>query len=127
MISLDTNVVLRFLLDDVPEQSKKAATAIENNQVYVTDVVATEVIFVLEKIFKLARKDIIELFNDFLGLNNLVYNQFFLTQTIDLYAKRPTLSIIDCYAAMEARVYNNTLATFDKALAKHGGTHVKEL
>ncbi len=126
MTSLDTNVVLRFLLDDIPEQSAKAAKLISENQVYVTDVVIAETIVVLEKIYKLSHNDIVELLTDFLGLNNLVYNQFFLTNAIDLYKERPNLSFVDCYSATEAKMYNNSLVSFDKQLVKHGGDHVKE-
>lgn len=124
---LDTNVVLCFLLNDIPEQSAKATKLISEDPVYVTDVVVAETIIVLEKIYRLNHKDIGELITDFLGLNNLIYNKYFLNQTIDLYVERPSLSFVDCYSALEAKAYQNKLVTFDKALAKHGGNHVKEL
>jgi len=127
MISLDTNVVLRFLLNDVPEQTEKAVEVITSNKVYVTDVVIVETIYVLEKVIQLTRKDITELSTSFLGFANVVHNPLFLLDAIILYDKHPSLSIVDCYASAEAREYGNKLVTFDKRLLSQGGEHVASL
>jgi predicted nucleic-acid-binding protein len=127
MISLDTNVVLRFLLDDVPEQTQKATKTIEKNKVYITDVIAVEVIYVLEKVILLSREDVCRLVVDFLSFANVVHNPYFLLEAIQLYKHHPSLSIVDCYAAAEAKAYSNQLVTFDKRLANQGGKHVNIL
>jgi predicted nucleic-acid-binding protein len=124
--SLDTNVVLRYLLNDVPEQSLKSKAAITGSLCYVTDVVTAEIIFVLERVIEMERSDIVLLIKTFLSLPNLIYNDYFLDQAIDLYGTKKKLSIVDCYAATEAKVYGNTLLTFDKELVKNGGSHVSE-
>jgi len=125
--SLDTNVVLRYLLNDIPEQSLKSKAIITNSASYVTDVVVTETIFVLERVIGMNRSDIVRLVKTFLSLPNLIYNDYFLDQSIDLYGAKKTLSFVDCYAAIEAKVYGNSLVTFDKELIKYGGTHVTAL
>ena len=127
MNSLDTNVVLRYLLNDIPDQELKAKEVITGSASYMTDVVAAEVIFVLERVVSMDRSDIVKLVKAFLSLPNLIYNDYFLDQTIDLYGAKKNLSIVDCYAATESKVYGNTLVTFDKELAKQGGGHVREL
>lgn len=127
MTSLDTNVVLRFLLNDVPEQTEKAARIISKDKVYVTDVIAVEVIYVLEKVIELSRRDITKLVTDFLGFGNVVHNPHFLLDAINLYEKHPSLSVVDCYAAAESEAYNNKLVTFDKRLVNQGGKHVSGL
>ncbi len=127
MTSLDTNVVLRFLLNDVPEQTNSAKKTIEKNKVYVTDVVVVEIIYVLEKVILLSRKDISDLMSSFLGFSNVVHNPYFLTEAIKFYKAHPSLSIVDCYASAEAKAYSNKLATFDKRLASQGGKHVEGL
>jgi len=49
MIAIDTNVLLRYLLDDDKNQSKKASALIANNkEVLITDVVLAETIWVLK-------------------------------------------------------------------------------
>jgi predicted nucleic-acid-binding protein len=124
--SLDTNVVLRYLLNDIPEQTLKSKAVITGSESYVTDVVVTETIFVLERVVGMDRSDIVLLVQTFLSLPNLIYNDYFLDQAIVLYGEKKTLSFVDCYAAIEAKVYRNSLITFDKQLAKHGGAHVRE-
>jgi len=127
MISLDTNVVLRFLLDDIPEQTNKATKIITENKVYVTDVVAVEVIYVLEKVIELSRQDIVKLVTGFLGFSNVVHNPYFLLNAIDFYEHHPSLSLVDCYAAAEVEAYNNKLVTFDRRLISQGGKYVTGL
>jgi predicted nucleic-acid-binding protein len=124
--SLDTNIVLRYLLNDVPEQSFTSKLIITGSTCYITDVIAVEIIFVLERVICMERSDIVMLFKTFLSLPNVVYNDYFLDQAIDLYGAKKKLSIVDCYAATEAKMYKNTLITFDKELVKQGGNHVKE-
>jgi len=127
MTSLDTNVVLRFLLNDVPAQTEKAAKIISKDKVYVTDVIAVETVYVLEKVIELSRQDIVSLVTGFLGFPNVVHNPYFLIDAISLYEHRSSLSIVDCYAAAEAKAYHNKLVTFDKRLANQGGKHVSGL
>jgi predicted nucleic-acid-binding protein len=118
--------VLRYLLNDIPEQSLKSKSIITGSASYVTDVVVAEIIFVLERVIGMERADIVMLLKTLLSLHNLVYNDYFLDQAIDLYGAKKNLSIVDCYAATEAKMYGNPLITFDKELVKQGGDHVKE-
>lgn len=124
VISLDTNVILRFLLDDVPNQTKAATLLITSKPVYATDVVIIEVIYVLQTIMQLPRQDVTQLVGDFLGFPQVVHNTVYLLDAIERYKLHPALSIVDCYAAAESAVYGNRLATFDKRLATQGGQHV---
>jgi len=127
MNSLDTNVVLRYLLNDIPEQSIKSKNVITGSASYITDVVAAEIVFVLDRVIGMERSDIVKLVKSFLSLPNLIYNDYFLDQSLDLYGANKTLSIVDCYATTEAKIYGNSLVTFDKELVRHGGSHVREL
>lgn len=127
MTSLDTNVVLRFLLGDVPEQTAKATQLIENGTVYVTDVVVIEIVYVLEKIYSLPRTDICELIIGFLNFSNVVHNPRFLIESLEFYKSHSALSIVDCYASEEAKSYGNELLTLDKRLITQGSAHVKKL
>lgn len=65
MIAVDTNVLLRYLLDDDPLQSKKAALLIAgDNQVLVTDVVLVETVWTLRgKRYNLNKEAIIRVIN----------------------------------------------------------------
>jgi predicted nucleic-acid-binding protein len=126
MNSLDANVVLRFLLWDVPEQAKKAEQLIGYSACYVTDVIVTEVVFVLERVEGMERADIGRLLLKFLALPTVSSNERVLSRCLDLYTRRKALSFPDCYSAIEALQQGADLTTFDKDLIKHGGSHVKQ-
>ena len=60
---LDSNIILRHLLGDVPEQAERASqylTRIENGEVrvWITDSVIMEVVFTLERSYKAAKDEI---------------------------------------------------------------------
>ncbi|MDH5218408.1 MAG: type II toxin-antitoxin system VapC family toxin [Gammaproteobacteria bacterium] len=61
MIAIDTNVLLRYLLQDDEEQSSKANRLIEGkSNVLITDIVLAETIWTLKgKKYKLPREDIL--------------------------------------------------------------------
>ncbi|MBX7061692.1 MAG: PIN domain-containing protein [Pyrinomonadaceae bacterium] len=124
MTSLDTNVVLRLLLGDVPHQTAKGVALLRKTKCYLTDAVAVEVIYVLEKVYKNPRSHIVSLVRKLLMIDNLSCTEFVLTEVLELYQRQPALSIIDCYASVEAAKTDNSFATFDKKLVKYGGTHV---
>ena len=126
MKSLDTNVLLRFLLRDVPDQTARAIAAVADDDSYVTDVVVTETVFALEKFYGAPRDTIALSIRSFLALPNLTCNEPLFRDVLDLYETRPSLSIVDCYATVEAGIWNNSLLTFDKNLVKQGGAHVSE-
>ena len=126
MTSLDTNVILRFLLRDVAYQAVRAVRLLDGSQCYVTDVVLTETIFVLEKVYEAPRAEIASIMKLLTGWPNLICNRSLMNEVIALFDARPSLSIVDCYAAVEAETFQNQLATFDKKLLKHGGRHVVE-
>ena len=56
MDSIDTNVVLRFLLNDIPAQTSRAKRVLSTPPIYVSDVVVTEAVFVLENGLGYARQ-----------------------------------------------------------------------
>jgi len=64
-IVIDTNVVLRFLLNDNEEQSELASQVISNINCIVPIEVITEVVFVLSKVYFYNRETICDEIKDF--------------------------------------------------------------
>lgn len=65
MINLDTNVLVRFLVRDDPDQTARAraliADAIDAGRAcFVTDVALCELVWVLRRAYRLSREDIVE-------------------------------------------------------------------
>ena len=114
---LDSNVVLRYLLDDIPERSRKAATLIENSSVHIPHEVAAEVVYVLSSVYEAPRNDIALALKRLFSSNNVrTGNRNVLHTAIERFAES-NLDFVDClmygYAAHGAAV-----VTFDRKLAE---------
>ena len=120
--SLDANVVLRVILNDVPDQAERAARYLDRSPCYVTDVVIAECVFVLEKTYKLDRVFITTSLSSLFELKTLSYNEAIITEALDLYGSLRTLSFADCYSVAEAMLNENRLITFDRAILKKCGS-----
>lgn len=75
MIAIDTNVLLRYLLDDDKAQSKRAAALIlGDTPVLITDVVLAETIWTLKgKRYKLDKETIIQVVHSLFEEPNIVF------------------------------------------------------
>lgn len=124
--NLDANIVLRIVLDDVPEQAYRAARYIDRTPCYVSDIVIAECVFVLETVYKLDRKTIVLSMENFLELKTVFFNETLIEQTFSVYAASRKLSFADCYSLVEAAMQSNTLITFDRAILKKAGFTAKE-
>ena len=75
MIAIDTNVLLRYLLDDDASQSKKATSIIAGqSKVLITDIVLTETIWTLKgKKYNLDKESIIKVINTLFSEPNIIF------------------------------------------------------
>lgn len=75
MIAIDTNILLRYLLDDGEQQSPKARQLITGDvEVLVTDVVLSETIWVLTgKRYNLPRKSVIDVIHALFAERNIKF------------------------------------------------------
>jgi len=71
MIALDTNVVVRLLVDDDPEQTRRARRLIERGPVLVVPTVLLEAEWVLRGAYKVDRERIAHTLRNLLGLLQL--------------------------------------------------------
>jgi predicted nucleic-acid-binding protein len=126
MRSLDTNVVLRYLLKDIPAQYARAKKLFTKSPLYVSDVVVSEAAFVLEKAVGLERAKVAVLLRFLLATPGLIANDHILGEAVDLFEIRTALSFVDCHAAIEAKIFGSSLYTFDKKLLHQGGHYVLE-
>lgn len=129
MPSIDTNILLRLILKDVPIQVAKAEKLVKEHQnLTINDLAITETVFVLEKVIGLDRDDICELISSLLDNQNIQINQEIIFKTTTYYQMYPALSFNDCYLAAAANQSQKMpLYTFDKALAKNLPKIVTEL
>ncbi len=124
MIAADTNLLVRILVDD-PGQPEQVAIArriaCEAKQVFVSQIVAVELVWVLQAAYKLDKVTVVQL------LEHLLHNRAFALQSEDRFLealglfKQHTAGFADCLIAIESHAASCTLMTFDKKLSRLSG------
>lgn len=122
--SLDTNILVRLIVKDVPEQCLRFQDLLmrQNVTYEVADLAVTETVYVLQTWYRWSRQSIVSALSSVLSDFELNYNQALFERVFPMYLARPKLSFNDCclagYAALNQA---EPLWTFDKALAKESG------
>ncbi len=118
--SLDANVLLRLLLNDVPDQHAAVESLFENSvgQFAVADTAVIEIVFVLERHYKFSRPAIADAVEGLMSLTGVTCNRALFEKALPLFTRNPGLSFEDCCLATYAELNNaKPLWTFDRKLA----------
>ncbi len=121
---LDTNVLLRFLVGDLPQQQKRAEqwfkeAEVGRRAIIVTPIVIAEASFVLESFYKQAREAIAT------ALEVFVSERWLRVEERDVLQRlwtdyRAGLHFVDSYLNAWARTRGCEILTFDQKLARRG-------
>ena len=118
--SLDTNVLLRLLLNDIPEQHEQVKRLVQEPGVsfFVSDTAIIELVFVLERHYGFSRAQVAEAIGALATIANISFNAGLMNKALASFIEHPKLSFEDCYLTQTAADQNATpLWTFDKKLA----------
>lgn len=117
---IDANVILRFFLEDDEEKfqrSKEFFRKLEfgEDDALLTEIVFVEVVWVLQKVYSIPRKEISPIFLKLLNYHGLktVFNKEIFSESLKLYAVH-TGDIQDIFLAVLARVKGSKIISFDK-------------
>ena len=117
--SVDTNIILRLILKDVPEQCLSIQDLLMRMGVayHVSDLAITETVYTLQKAYGWKRVGIVDALGAILEMSWFKYNEVLFEKVFSLYLVHPKLSFNDCYLAVEAEMNGaEPLWTFDKKL-----------
>jgi len=118
--SLDTNVLLRFALRDIPDQFVRARTVLArpDARYRVADAVWLEMAYVLGGYYHLDRPAIVDVITSLMGIDSVVTDAATITAACTLFIDHPKLSFADCYLGAYAdQTHATPLLTFDEKLA----------
>ncbi|VAZ83843.1 tRNA(fMet)-specific endonuclease VapC [Mycobacterium persicum] len=118
--SLDANVVLRLLLNDVPDQHAAAVALLESADApfVVSDFAIIEVVFALCRHYEFSRAAAAEAIEGLMSLTQIDCNRVLFKLALPFFTDHPKLSFEDCCLATHAELSNATpLWTFDRKLA----------
>ena len=118
--SVDTNVLLRYVLHDVPGQSRDIDAMIAGGASFVVeDAALLEMMYVLEKVFEMERDVVCDNMYAVIRNGAFVSSVGFFEKVLALYVAEQKLSIIDCALLEYARASRALpLKTFDKDIIK---------
>lgn len=105
---LDTNIFLRFLTNDIPEQAERCAALIRRlrdgeETAELPTLAAAEIIWTLERFYKRSKQDTAAKLSALLKLKGLrVSNKEILLEALLLYAKK-NIPFTDAYIAVQMK------------------------
>jgi len=118
VITVDTNIILRYLLNDNEKLNKEAVQIIDNNDIFIPTEVIVEVSYVLNKVYKVEKSEILDVVLQLLNMDGINFRN---NETIELafktYAKK-NLDIVDCILFAYYKNEHLDVKTFDKKLSK---------
>lgn len=124
MKAIDTNVLVRFLVNDDQKQAQAVrrifSRAEEQDEVFFVPLLAVmETIWVLDAAYEVSRSDILAVFNDLLLLPILEFEHRSALQNMVSVAAANTFDLADLLIAETARLAGcHKVLTFDKKAAK---------
>ena len=119
MLIVDANILLRYLLLDVPELAEKAAGIIESNEIYIPFEVAAEIVYVLEKVYKIERTEISCAIKKLLKSDTIhTYDSEVLEKALDIFSS-VKIDFVDTLLCGYSLIRDDEVITFDKKINKY--------
>jgi predicted nucleic-acid-binding protein len=126
--SLDTNAILRLILNDIPAQTIAVKILIDSSQgsYVVTDLAIVDVEYALRAHYGFNREQINDTLGSVLLHPSVQTNITLMKKVFEVYIAHPQLSFTDCCLAIHAEVDGaKPLWTFDRKLAKQSEGNVQ--
>ncbi len=120
---IDTNIIVRFLVGDKKEHFQKAKEffkKIEEGtiQAILLDMVICEVIYVLDKVYAIERKKILQSIHKLLFLKGIVNrNKSVLIEAITILEHKK-IDFVDALLCVKSKMYDYKIFSFDEKLLK---------
>ena len=115
---IDANIVLRYLLNDVKELADKATLIIENDDVLIPVEIIAEIVYVLEKVYKADRNDILSSLDGLRNYENISIDEQEVVSSALKYYASIKLDFVDCLLLSYHSVKKFQIETFDDKLRK---------
>jgi len=120
----DTNLFIRFLTNEPPDQAEKARRLLRNisngkYELYICDLVTAEIIYVLESVYHLTKKEVAEKLLAIAEHENVIMeNQTIILNALELYTEK-NLDFTDAYLVCHAlKSGYDKICTFDEDFKK---------
>lgn len=117
-ILFDANAVLRFILNDNEKMANKVEMILQQEKVSLTIEVLAEIVYVLEKVYSVSRKDISEGLLYFIKNENIQLTTPGVAETALSIFGIKNLDFVDCVLYAYHSNMHYEIFTFDKKLQR---------
>ena len=116
ILILDANVILRLILNDNKEMVEKSKNAIKTHKIFIKNEILAEVIYVLQKVYKVAKLEICDTLLNFIAIDEVeAESKEFLNCALTAF-KNNNVDFVDCLLYTYNKIAGSEVLTFDKAL-----------
>jgi len=116
MIRIDTNYIVRYLINDNPEMANAAEKILQSERVFIANEIIAEVIYVLNGVYGIDRETIADLLLELTDFENILLSDTLTVKRSLENFKTRKLDYVDCLLC--AYSGEDTIVTFDKKLNK---------
>ena len=121
MIAIDTNVLVRYYVDDDHAQHNKAKRFIDANDVFINNIVVLETFWVLTSVYRLSKTKTAEIFDHLKRLSNVYFeNETVLARALAEYRDNGC-DFADALLGLLNQSYGYQTASFDQEAGKKPG------
>ena len=114
MIRVDANYIIRYLVNDNIEMADIAEEVLTTKNVFISNEILAEVVYVLLGVYKISKADIANQLMALIAFDTVsVSNQSIIRQAFELF-KTKNLDFVDCLLCAYSK--NDEILTFDKKL-----------
>lgn len=115
---IDANIVLRYLLKDDITLHKKALSVLENSDLFVPNEIVAEIVYVLEKVYSIPKKEIAAVLCLFFLRENLSFLDLqLILNSLQIYMQY-NIDYADALLVSYKKTNSDEIFSFDKKLIK---------
>ena len=114
MIRIDTNYIIRYLVNDNIEMADVAEVILTTKKVFIANEILAEVVYVLSGVYKISKEDISNQLLELISFKNISVSNYEIISKALIIFKTKNLDFVDCLLC----AYSNQdkIVTFDKKL-----------
>ncbi|MEF3313275.1 PIN domain-containing protein [Paenibacillus sp. GYB004] len=113
---VDANLILRYLLQDAAQFIEQARDKIEDHNIFIPNEVIAEVVYVLEKVYKVERAHIFDSLRNLLSYSNItMHDRNILLEALKVYSEIK-IDFVNSLLFAYSKIGGHTIFTFDKKL-----------
>lgn len=116
MLYLDTNIILRYLLQDCEQFITQSKEYMENSKTYIRNEVLAEVVYVLNKTYQVPKSEIANILKELLSMETIeVDSKEVISLALEIFGTK-NIDFVDSLLCAYSKLLKINVVSFDKKL-----------